>query len=693
MEQWWHKPFRIFQTNLREVDATLDVEKTLDDIQAMHADTWLLNTGGIVSFYPSRLEYQHPSPWLAERASGDLIRDAVEAAHARGVRVISRLDFSKQHRHVYDAHPDWFFLRADGRPQVYNGLYSACPSGPYNQFCSFEILAEILDNYPIDGLFFNMFGFAQRDYSGNDHGVCQCFYCRRAFRESSGMALPLREDRTDPAWGAYQKFKEATARDLAARMKDFIHQRRPDVPLVLFAHAGVGDVILHEINNAIDRPLPYWAHHTGERIKQSQGAHPQVPVAINSVLFLDIPYRFAAEQPHYIGLRLAQILAHGANPYLYVLGTTRQWDRRNHAIARQICQFHQREAADYADLRPCATTALIRPDRSSTCYPGADRHAATQDAFRGWYRALVQSHEPFDVIAESDLPELAKQQRLQSYQLMILPHLPCLGDQEGRWLDEFVDAGRRLIAGFETGCYDEQGRARPAPLLGCLGMEQALRTVSDMRGAYLVPDEAERARLGCFDDSQLMALLGPYVHVGMPEDADPVMRMIPPHRFGPPEKCYWDHVTDWPGLIERQWGQGVSVHVPWQPDRHFHHLCLPEYGQLLAGLVRRHRGQGPRIWTDAGPRVEVVLRRQGDSDRLVVHLVNFAGQDGRAFYEPPPLRHVSLAVRVGDLAFSRARSAMQDEALEVRRIADEQGVRYGVTVPRLGLFDKITFEP
>ena len=693
MDRWWQQPFRIFQTNLREVDATLDVEQTLDDIERMNANVWLLNTGGIVSFYPSQLEHQHPSPWLAERASGDLVGDAIEAAHSRGVRVLSRVDFSKQHRHVYDAHPDWFFLRADGRPQVYNELYSTCPSGPYNQLCSFEILAEILDNYAVDGLFFNMFGFAQRDYSGHDHGVCQCFYCQRAFQERFGQKLPLTEDRDDPAWGAYQRYKDETARDLASRLKAYIHERRPGVPLVLFAHAGAGDVILHEINNAIDRPLPYWAHHTGERIKQSQGARPGTPVAINSVLFLDIPYRFAAEQPPYIGLRLAQTLAHGANPYVYVLGTTQQWDRRNHGIVRQILGFHEREAADYVDLRPCATTALVRPDRSSTFYPDPDRQAGMQDAFRGWYRALVQHHEPFDVIAERDLPELARQQRLQSYQLMILPHLPCLGAQEGRWLDDFVAAGRRLIAGFETGCYDSGGRRRPAPLLRCLGMEQVLRRAEDMRGAYLAPDEGERARLGCFEESQLMPLLGPYLYTGMAEGASGALRMIPPSRYGPPEKCYWDHVTEWPGLIERRWGEGVSVHLPWQPDRHFHQLCLPEYGQFLGALARLYRGDGPRVWTDAGPRIEVVLRQQGESGRLLVHLINFGGQDGRAFHEPPPLRRISLAVRVGDTAFRHARSAMQDEPLPVERIADEQGVRYGVTVPRLALFDKITFEP
>jgi uncharacterized lipoprotein YddW (UPF0748 family) len=174
MKRWYEEPFRIFQTNIREIDAVMDVNQVLDDLAEFHANAWLLNTGGIGSFYPSKLPYQTPSPWLAQRASGDLLGDALAAAHQRGVRVISRFDWSKLPRRLYEQHPDWFFVNSEGQPQVYNDLYSACPSGPYNQELSFQVLAEVLEQYEIDGVFFNMFGFAPRDYSGTYHGVCQC---------------------------------------------------------------------------------------------------------------------------------------------------------------------------------------------------------------------------------------------------------------------------------------------------------------------------------------------------------------------------------------------------------------------------------------------------------------------------------------------------------------------------------------
>jgi len=127
--EWWTRPFRIFQTNIREVDSGLDVERNVRDIVDFGCNVWLLNAGGIVSHYPSKLSHQHPSPWLKDRPSGDLIKDAVEEAHKHGVRVMARCDFSKVHRDVFEEHPDWAYVSPKGERQIYNGLYSCCPAG------------------------------------------------------------------------------------------------------------------------------------------------------------------------------------------------------------------------------------------------------------------------------------------------------------------------------------------------------------------------------------------------------------------------------------------------------------------------------------------------------------------------------------------------------------------------------------
>jgi hypothetical protein len=684
MTNWWQEPFRVFQTNLREIDAGLDVEQVLDDLRGLHANAWLLNTGGIVSFYPSRLPYQHPSPWLAERESGDLLGDAVSAAHRRGVRVISRFDFSKLHGDVYEQHPDWFFLRPDGQPQVYNGLYSACPSGPYNQEHSLAVLGEVLERYPIDGVFFNMFGFAPWDYSGNYHGVCQCANCRRRFAEQYGRDLPPAEDWDDPAWVDYLEFARRTAADLSARLRDFIHQQRPDVALVLFMNAGEGDVVVHEINNAIQRPLPYWAHNTGEKIKLSQGQYPGRPVAINSVLFLDIPYRFASEQPAYIGLRLAQMLAHGANPYTYVIGTTRQPDRRNQAVVRELYAYHERQAETFTGLVTAARCALVLPERAQSLYNRGRSFDAVTAAFRGLYRALTESHIPFDVFADRAIAEKAASGALEGYDLLALPNAAWLSDAEGQALDGFVAAGGKLLATFESGLYDERGRPRRRPLLSCLGFTEALRRRDEMRSAVLRIRPADRPLLPGLEDCDLLALLGAYLYVQAAAESVKHLPLIPPMRYGPPEKCYWETETGWPGALVQASGAGRAAYLPWQPDRFYYSHSLPEYRALLAGLALRLAPEIALISTNAGPAVEMVLRDQPAGGRRVLSLVNYSGQNGRAFFEPVEMRDLEIGV-----ACPRPSGRVWATRLEQELDFEEKDGFVHFRLPRLGLFERV----
>ncbi|MEU4650161.1 hypothetical protein [Nocardia fluminea] len=69
----WQDPFTVFQTNLQEVDATMDVEAALDVIESHGADTWLVNAGGISAFYPTALPYHtlatHFSPIVRQVTS------------------------------------------------------------------------------------------------------------------------------------------------------------------------------------------------------------------------------------------------------------------------------------------------------------------------------------------------------------------------------------------------------------------------------------------------------------------------------------------------------------------------------------------------------------------------------------------------------------------------------------------------
>src|SRR5687767_4296118 len=217
---WWMKePIRWVQTNLRQVDATLDARRLSEELAEMRANVVLMGMGGIVSYYPTAVQYHYASPDLP--AGRDMFGDVVRECHARKIRVVGRYDLSKTPKAVFDAHPEWFFRQSNGQPVIYNGLYSTCINGGYYRDQAMKILAEGLEKYDVDGLFFNMFGNQSRDYSGRDVGLCHCDACTRKYRELYGKVIPEQPD------DDYRMFMFKSSREVADAIGKLIREKRP----------------------------------------------------------------------------------------------------------------------------------------------------------------------------------------------------------------------------------------------------------------------------------------------------------------------------------------------------------------------------------------------------------------------------------------------------------------------------------
>ncbi len=683
-EHWWEGPFRVFQTNIREIDAVMDVPRTVSDILDFGANTWLLNTGGIVSFYPSKLPHQHPSPWLAGRPGGDLIGDALQEAHSRGVRLLSRMDFSKLHRDQLENHPDWFFVSPKGERQIFNGTYATCPSGPYYQEKSFEAIGEVLDRYPVDGFFFNMFRYTTTDYAGVYHGVCQCVHCQRRFQEFAGMDLPTEEDWCNPAYPKWLEFCRRNLADLAGRIRAFIKERNPECCLLLRHNP---DVIMHEVNNAVDRPLPLWPYWAGEAAREARTAYPERPMVINAVMFLDIPYRFTAEQPGLVGLHIAQNMAQGVNLWAYVLGTTEQPDRKNYAMVKRMFTFHKEHEGYYAGLRSAARVAVVSSLRSEELYGKEDGQAKVQRERRGVFRALLESHIPFDILPDEQLAAADRDGRLAKYRALVLPNVAALREEECTVLDRFVEAGGGLVATYESSAYDAEGRPRLEMGLRCLGAESITarrEAPGEMRAAYLRINRRED--LPGFDLTELVHLDKAFLHIEQREGAIPSLLMIPPAPYGPPEKCYWEIETQEPGLVWYRYGKGQTAYFAFPIGALFFDHSLPEHRGLLAEAVKRVAG-GAQVETDAHPTVEVSVGQQEGAGRMMVHLINYSGHSDRSYHEAIPMRDITVAVEAPETVTKAAALVSGQELLITR-----EGGKVRFVLPEIGLFEAVALE-
>jgi hypothetical protein len=690
MTKWWQeKPIRLVQTNLREIDTRRDPREIVREVADFGANAILFSVGGIVSFYPTKLRFQTPIPYLKGEAAlartpvyrspldddapvRDFCGEALDEAKALGLRFIARLDLSKCHKHVYESRPEWFFRRADGAPQIYNGLYSTCVNGGYYQEYGFEIMQEVLDRYKIDGFFFNMFGYKSYDYSGNYHGLCQCDNCQRRFHEMYGQLLPRAEDLNDPTYLDYVEFKRVTSDGLTQRVAESIHQH--GLPLVNY-QVKFADMVRSESNSAVDRPLPMWQLSGSDNVKRVRGTYPAKPSCNTAVYFVDIPYRFASVSPHQTALRLAQDLAHGGDIDLYVLGTLQQQDAQALAPAREIYQFATRHQDTYHGLRSLAKTCLIYPQRSFAYQKSASA------AYRGAFRLLTENHILFDAAHDCILDEEGADAFLAKYDLLVLPGAACLSDRQAAAIDGFVQRGGKVLATGQTGLYNELGRPRDGYGLRCLGAERVKTARDKMRSAYFRVHDHERMR--CLADTDLLFLDGLYLFTEVKPEATTSLTLVPPCTFGPPEKVAIDQVeSDMPGIVWYTYGQGQSAYFPWAIDALYHRHSSPGHdGAFMSALLALCPNR--QVISNANPQVEFALFAQGQ-DSYVLNVVNTSGHHGTAFFAPVPMHDVEIKLRLPDAA-KTATSLKLGRRLTLWQ--EDDYVCFNLDV--LGLFDTI----
>ncbi|HMF72763.1 MAG TPA: family 10 glycosylhydrolase, partial [Flavitalea sp.] len=239
---WWNRaPYRLVQTNLREIDATMDVNAYVKSMVDANVNIVLLNVGGIVANYPTKLPFQFRNTYM----KGDLVGDLIKGLHSKGIKVIGRFDFSKINETLAAKKPEWLYVSTAGKNVNYNSQVHTCPNGGYQQQYSLDILTEAISTYPLDGVFFNMIGYTTSDYSGNFYGICQCENCKRKFHDSTGHQLPVKVDMNDPVFREYNVFRKTTSEKLFKEIRDHIKDLKPAMMINTYSDAGV-DMIASE---------------------------------------------------------------------------------------------------------------------------------------------------------------------------------------------------------------------------------------------------------------------------------------------------------------------------------------------------------------------------------------------------------------------------------------------------------------
>jgi Hypothetical glycosyl hydrolase 6/Beta-galactosidase trimerisation domain len=662
---WWRgRPWRLIQTNLRELDMReIDAARYVESLRSFDATVAMVNTSGIIASYPTRLPFHTPSAFL----TGDSLEAIIDACHRADIRVIARMDFSKVRRPLYERHPAWAYVRRDGEIVDENGDVHVCPSGSYQQECAPEIVEETITLLDVDGVYLNMAGFQTRDYAGRYHGICHCSSCADGFEGMFGLGLPDAEDPEDPTYRRYAVYKRRTLRELDERIHGTIRRVRPDVAIDRSFEDGRG-FVRQESNTALDRRED-WPYGASENTKWVAGSFPDMVSSNSSVDFIDFPVRHVAVSPHLQQLRLVEGLANGGALDYYVIGRLDDHaDRSGFEAVRSIFRYHAEHQAEYADLRSRANAALVTG-------PWAD-----VEEFRGWFRVLTEHHVLFDSLALDAITDDV----FERYRALVLPDHQAVSDEQARRIDAFVRRGGVLVATGRTGFRDHEFEPRDRPALECLGIERVRAVRPDLRGAYF--EIGDRDGFPRLEQTDLVFLDGPYVDAEVLADAKRRMRLVPPSPFGPPERVSYETVTDDPGVVVSAYGRGRVVYVPWLCGTLVHRHGHSNTVGFAADVLEHHAGLEP-LGGNLPPMVEATLLDKRDGSASLLHLINHSGRAGNRYVAPVAIRDLEVVVpletepaTVTGLVAGRPCAWSASEG------------RLSIRVPELGLFQALRIQ-
>jgi hypothetical protein len=670
--EWWlDEPYRIIQTNLREIDAIdFDLDVYTNSLKDIGANVVLINVGGIVANYYTDLEFQYQNPNL----KFNMIKEVIDRLHAENIRVIGRFDFSKLNETLAAQKPEWLYKSVSGNQVNYNGQVHTCVNGGYQQEYSQKILNETLTKFQLDGVFFNMIGYQTRDYSHHYHGICQADACRERFNSwSGGMDLPTKEDLNDPVFRKYKQFQNETKEELFHDTHDLIKSFGNHIAINTYTHAGT-DFYRRESNShqALYNDFVPWEYQSAHNVKSALGSWKNKQVSNAAVHFYGYPARHSADADYLTEQRLVQNMMYGAGLDFYCIGRLDNLeDRSVLQNVKEVFQFHKKNEK-YLHHNNSNNRVLVL-------------HSGGNE-YKGIFEMLTENHVLFDVmehwcITNDDVPR-----EIETYDVVILPDVKNLSDAQCERLDEYVNAGGNLLATGFASTNDEIGNPLNKVRLKSLGVKPAYQSFEKEQGTYFRIYEKDKKRLvnDVFKELDLVYAWEEGLLCEPEESAESFLGFIPPAMIGPPEKCYYTEVTEIPGLILNEYGSGKSAFFPFRIASLYHHKRHYGHVALVKAALFELLDYKQDVVTDASPLVEISRQKSASGDFEWYGLLNHSGQLGNGFFDPVPINEINFSFKI-EKEVKSVRSLQSGKAVPFKL----NGNNLEVTLPTLEKFDVV----
>lgn len=646
-EPWYRRTVRWGQTNITEKDPVrYDVPWWRDYWKRTRVQGVIINAGGIVAYYPSKFPLQHRAEFLGDR---DLYGELAKAAHDDGLVVIARMDSNRTAADFFEAHPDWFTRDANGNPYRAEDKYITCINSPYYDEYLPGVLTEIIQRSKPEG-------FADNSWSGlNRDSICYCSNCARRFQDKTGAKLPAKLDWNDPVyrqWIEWNYARRIEVWDLNNRAT-----KAAGGPDCLWFGMNSGSVSsqsrsFRDCKAIFGRaPMVFLDHQsrgaagfeenadTGKLVHGVLGWDKLAPESMAMYQAGRSSFRLASKPAAEARMWMVEGFAGGIQPWWHHIGAYHE-DRRMHQTAEPMMKWYEENERYMVNRRPLATVGIAWSQRNTDFY-GRDRAADLTDApYRGFVAALVRARIPYIPVHIDDVER-------SGLKVLVLPNIAAMSDAQCAAIRNFVTAGGALIATGVTSLYNELGDGRKdyaladlfgAHFTGSAGAERAW--AAQTQHSYLRLSEQRHAVLQGFEETDFIPFGGALTPMQVDRGAQVPLTFIPPFPIYPPETSWMRQPkTDIPGMILN----GRVAFLPADVDRRYARESLPDYGNLLANVVR---------WAAAG---EIPLQVEGHGlfdcnlytqpGRVIAHVVNLTATARMPIDELIPVGPLKVGVK------------------------------------------------
>jgi hypothetical protein len=641
-EPWFNRPLRWAQLAFVENDpGRCDPDFWLSYFKRIHIEGALLSAGGVVAFYPTEIPLHHRSDFLG---NSDLLGYMIEGCRKQNITVCVRTDPHAARQDVYDAHPDWIAVTAEGQKRRHWAnpeLWVTCGLGPYNFEFMTKVHKEIMEKYQPEGIFSNRW---------NGSGICYCEHCVENFRKfSGGMELPRgsrgrrgteAEEGAEAGGGSdtrtsaaaevrYREWNVARLKELWFLWDAEIRKVNPNSR---FIPNGFPDrKIIGQYSDIffVDRQgrsgaIPPWNSGRGAKELRAGGMAMKPLIHIFSVGSTDSPrWKDSVNTDAELKIWAAGGIANGMLPCFVKFNAT-PIDKRWFKTMEKVYKGHYRSARYLRNIAPMARVAVVTAEQSAGRVVGGKPWQ--QDSgfhMQGMYHTLIEGHMPFEMINTNVLDA----EHLKPFKLLILPNIARLSNVQCDQLRKFVEGGGSLLATFETSLYDEEGKSRTDfGLSDLFGVSYDNGVEGPMQNSYLrlrndpTTNKFHPVLEGLEDAVRIIN--GIYRVKVLPRTSFPSpVTLIPTYPDLPMEDVYTRIPdTDTRELYLRELGKSRIAYVPGDIDRSFWQYMTLDHGKLLNNIIRWALNEDPIVTIKGPGLIETTVWRQKDS--MAVHLVN-----------------------------------------------------------------------